>query len=181
MKILKSTKSKIDKKLVIETYYDDIYKYALFLTKSKDVAEDVVQDTFEKFILNSKSIKDPKKVKSWLITTLRRTFFSNKKRYEKYILSEENEIEFLINDSNIENNILSRDNIIDVKEAISKLDEKYKEPLLLQSVLGMTTKEISEELGLDENTVLTRIFRAKSKVKEVFFSENEHKNDRRQK
>lgn len=179
MKILKGKRRQVDTELVIKTYYEDIYRYAFWLTKSKDIAEDVVQDTFEKFITNSSSIKDPERVKSWLITTLRRTFFKNQKKYNKYISLEENEIEYLINDSYLENTTTSNDNVLDLRVAISHLDEKYRDPILLQSIMGLTTKEIAKELNLDENTVLTRIFRAKSKIKESLLVEEKNKYERK--
>jgi RNA polymerase sigma-70 factor (ECF subfamily) len=42
-------------------------------------------------------------------------------------------------------------------EAINRLEKDYREPLLLQIVGGFSGKEIAEILGLNDNTVMTRL------------------------
>ena len=70
---------------LIEAYYNDVYKYAFYLSKSKDIAEDITQSTFEIAIKKANTIKDKNKAKSWLITTLRREFFAYQKSDKKYV------------------------------------------------------------------------------------------------
>jgi RNA polymerase sigma-70 factor (ECF subfamily) len=52
--------------------------------------------------------------------------------------------------------------------AINRLDSDYREPLLLQVIGGFSGKEIAEILDLNNNTVMTRLFRARNKLKQEF-------------
>ena len=45
------------------------------------------------------------------------------------------------------------------------LEDEYREPLIMQVIHGFSCREIAEALELTEHAVMTRIFRAKQKVK----------------
>ena len=47
-----------------------------------------------------------------------------------------------------------------------ELERKYGEPLILQTVMGMSIAEIAVQLELTESAVMTRVFRAREKLKE---------------
>ena len=49
-------------------------------------------------------------------------------------------------------------------DAINRLEKDYREPLLLQIIGGFSGKEIASILSLNDNTVMTRLFRARTKV-----------------
>jgi RNA polymerase sigma-70 factor (ECF subfamily) len=46
-----------------------------------------------------------------------------------------------------------------------KLPTKYREPLLMQVVLGCSCEEISAELGISKSAVMTQLFRAREQLK----------------
>ena len=56
--------------------------------------------------------------------------------------------------------------------AINRLESEYRKPLLLQVIDGFSGKEIAAILDLNNNTVMTRLFRARSKLKVEFGSED---------
>ena len=53
-----------------------------------------------------------------------------------------------------------------VRNAISKLPEKLKMPLLLKDIEGFSYQEIAESVQCEIGTVKSRIFRAREKLKE---------------
>ena len=59
----------------------------------------------------------------------------------------------------------------DMRAAIFKLDDDYREPLVLQVLLGHSTKEIAELIGIKPGAVLTRLHRARIKLKEIVAQE----------
>ena len=62
------------------------------------------------------------------------------------------------------------DNQAELNEVINLillLEEEYKEILLLQSIYGYKVKEISDLLNINENTISTRVFRARKQLKEL--------------
>ncbi len=54
----------------------------------------------------------------------------------------------------------------DVREAIYRLDDDYREPLVLQVLMGHSTKEIAEMMDIKLGAVLTRLHRARNKLKD---------------
>mgnify|MGYP000054794069 CR=1 FL=1 len=49
--------------------------------------------------------------------------------------------------------------------AIFRLDDSYREPLVLQVLMGYSTTQIAEQMNLQQNAVLTRLFRARKQLK----------------
>ena len=65
---------------LVRALHGDLYRYAYWLTHEKQVAEDLVQETFLRAWRALDSLKDEKAAKSWLITILRR---ENARRFER--------------------------------------------------------------------------------------------------
>jgi len=105
-------------------------------------------------------LNDPKAAKSWLITILRREFARTFERkvpkftdLDEVDVPEDTELE---PDDRLEVHMLRRN--------IGKLAPKYREPLLLQVVLGYSCEEIAQELGVSKSAVMTQLFRAREQL-----------------
>lgn len=157
---------KMNEKEKLETYnkmvkdhYKSLFRYAYNLTNSEAIAEDILQETFIRAWNALESLNEMEKAKSWLITILRRENFRRVKKEKVNETDNYENFDFILEDkTNLEENLDK--NII--LKTIQELKESYSEPLLLQTMLGMTVEEIAEELNLNENTVSTRIFRGKA-------------------
>lgn len=55
--------------------------------------------------------------------------------------------------------------IEEMREAIFDLDDEYREALVLQVLIGYSTSEIAEILGIKQGAVLTRLHRARHKLR----------------
>ncbi|MDO6524665.1 sigma-70 family RNA polymerase sigma factor [Motilimonas sp. 1_MG-2023] len=148
---------------LVQVYHGDIYRYAYWLCRDKHVAEDIVQDTFLRAWRALDSLQDEKAAKAWLITILRR---ENARRFERKqfdIVDMETDtvVDTVSTDSEqtMENEWLRRQ--------IDKLPEEYRQPLILQVLGGLSGDEIAEQLNLNKNTVMTRLFRARNQLKEA--------------
>jgi RNA polymerase sigma-70 factor (ECF subfamily) len=53
-----------------------------------------------------------------------------------------------------------------MRRAIFRLDEDYREPLVLQVLLGYSTQEIADLMGMRQGAVLTRLFRARARLRQ---------------
>jgi len=148
---------------LVKALHADLYRYAYWLTHDQQVAEDLVQETFLRAWRALDSLKDEKAAKSWLITILRR---ENARRFERKRFEmgdyEEGSIQDISSTSTeqeIENHWL--------RERIANMPEEYREPLVMQVIGGFSGEEIAELLGLNKNTVMTRLFRARNQLKEA--------------
>jgi RNA polymerase sigma-70 factor (ECF subfamily) len=58
--------------------------------------------------------------------------------------------------------------ITDLRRAILALPDEYREPIVLQVLGGFSTDEIAKQLDLTVPAVLTRLFRARNKLREMY-------------
>ncbi|VAW57840.1 RNA polymerase ECF-type sigma factor [hydrothermal vent metagenome] len=62
-----------------------------------------------------------------------------------------------------------------MQKHIANLGREFREPLVLQLIGGFSGEEISRILDVNKNTVLTRLFRARNKLRQVFSETADHK------
>lgn len=147
---------------MISIYMDDLYRYGYWLTGNRSVADDLVQETMLRAWKSFDRLKNPKAVKGWLITILRR---ENARRFERFqpqesaLPTEELAEKKTGYDTSTEAYVL--------RNALEKLPEDYREPLLLQVVYGYSQKEIAEQLGISVGGAGARLFRARQKLREL--------------
>ena len=144
-----------------ETYGIDLYRYAMWICGNDALAKDLVQETFLRAWKGMDKLKDPKAVKSWLITILRREYARTFERkvpkftdVDKVVVPEDSELE-----------PEDRTEIKMLRQSILELAPKYREPLLMQVVLGYSCQEISEALDISKSAVMTQLFRAREQLK----------------
>jgi RNA polymerase sigma-70 factor (ECF subfamily) len=58
--------------------------------------------------------------------------------------------------------------LLDLRSAILRLPDDYREPLVMQVLGGYSTAEIAKELNLSTPAVLTRLFRARNRLREIY-------------
>lgn len=148
---------------LVRAYSNDLYRMAYWLAKDKEVAEDLVQETFTRAWKAIDSLKDEQAAKAWLITILRR---ENARRFEK-IQPDLVEIDESLVSDNPHNQPGDRLEKQQLHQAILKLEPDFKEPLILQVVWGYSGEEIAEQMGLKLATVNTRLFRARKQLKKI--------------
>jgi len=157
----------MDFESIVSEYYTPLYRFAYSLAKNEHEAADLTQQTFVVFAEKGSSLKDKTKVKSWLFTTLYREFLRIRKRGEKVDYQEEKILE--IEAPSIDSNIVKS---MDAKLAVGALQEVteiYRVPLSLFYLQDHSYKEISAILDVPIGTVMSRISRGKSQLKQIFF------------
>ncbi len=153
---------------LVKAYHADIYRYAVWLIKDTSIAEDVVQETFLRAWKSLDALQDEGAAKSWLITILRR---ENARRFERkqFDLVDIDDVSVADPRATDNGNASQRE----LRRAIGQLGEEYREPLFLQVIMGYSGEEIATQLDLNINTVMTRLFRARSQLKE-FMTKTTH-------
>jgi RNA polymerase sigma-70 factor, ECF subfamily len=150
---------------LVKEFYHDIYRYACWLTRNKPLAEDLTQETFMRAWRAFDSLQSQESGKAWLFTILRR---ENARLYEKFRpeLDDIEEYETALPDASY----LEPDQQLEASllhKAIMALEPEYRDPLALQVIGGFSGEEIGEMMELNNNTVMTRLFRARNKLREA--------------
>lgn len=153
---------------LVAVYYPDMYRYAVWLSRDKAIAEDVVQEALLRAWKSLDALREDAAAKPWLLTIVRR---ENARWFERRRL-ETVDVDDL---SPAQEAVIAETDdheIDDVREAIFQLDDEYREPLVLQVLMGYSTKEIATLMELKQGAVLTRLHRARHKLKDAIESDS---------
>ena len=148
---------------VVGVFHQDMYRYAAWLSRDKAIAEDVVQEALLRAWKSLDALRDDAAAKPWLLTIVRR---ENARYFERRRL----ETVDIDNLTASQAALLAEqpdDDLDDMRAAIFELDDDYREPLVLQVLMGLSTNEIAEQMGLKQGAVLTRLHRARAKLKDA--------------
>ena len=143
-------------------FHGDMYRYAAWLCRDKAIAEDVVQEALLRAWKSLEALRDDAAAKQWLLTIVRR---ENARYFERRRL-ETVDIDNLTASQSALLAEAPTEELDELREAIFGLEDDYREPLVLQVLMGFSTKEIAEQMGLKQGAVLTRLHRARLKLKE---------------
>ena len=146
----------------VGVYHQDMYRYAAWLSRDKAIAEDVVQEALLRAWKSLDALRDDTSAKQWLLTIVRR---ENARYFERKRL-ETVDIDNLTASQAALLAVEEDQELDDMRQAIYELDDEYREPLVLQVLMGYSTNEIAEQMGLKQGAVLTRLHRARAKLKD---------------
>jgi RNA polymerase sigma-70 factor (ECF subfamily) len=149
---------------VCEPYRGEVFRFSLWLSRSHQVAEEVVQETLLRAWRSLDSLKDDSTAKSWLLTIARR---EHARLYERKRHPTVNIDELAAAEASCLVAATERDpdEVQDVRKAIFELEDEHREPLVLQVLMGYSTQEIAELMHLNEGAVSTRLFRARNRLR----------------
>jgi len=139
----------------------DLLRFAFWLSRDRALAEDVVQETMLRAWKAQDSLQDEKAAKPWLLTIIRREYA---RTFERKRLATV-DVEDLIAQEAPSLGVTDDQETDELRAAIFKLPDEYREPLVLQVLMGYSTAEIAEELALSNAAVLTRLFRARRQLR----------------
>jgi RNA polymerase sigma-70 factor, ECF subfamily len=146
---------------LFETLRPDLLRFAQWLARDRALAEDIVQEALLRAWRSRDALKDPSAARPWLLTIVRREHarLYERKRLELVPLDDTVELQASPAPDDVD------DDLYALRHAIMRLPIEYREPLVLQVLGGFSTEEIARELALTPTAVLTRLFRARNKLR----------------
>jgi RNA polymerase sigma-70 factor, ECF subfamily len=146
---------------LFESLRPDLLRFAQWLARDRSIAEDIVQEALLRAWRSRDALKDPAAARAWLLTIVRREHarLYERKRLELVCLDDVAEI------PQSGTSVQPDGELQALRYAIMKLPLEYREPLVLQVLGGFSTAEIARELSLTNTAVLTRLFRARHKLR----------------
>ncbi len=139
-----------EKREVCEKYFDSIYRLVLCRTKNRDIADDVTQDVFYKYITADKEFESDEHIKAWLIRVAincTNSYFTSSWFKKTEPLDE--------------NMVFETKEKSDVYYAVAELPIKYRTVIHLFYYEDFSVLQIANTLGLKEATVKTQLKRGR--------------------
>ena len=151
--------------ILLNRHQDRLFNYIFFLVRSREVAEDIFQETFVKAIMTLQQgrYQNDGKFAAW-ITRIAHNLVIDQFRIERNENSISNdEAEFdLLNDSKlsegtIENKMVNEQVLKDVRALIDELPDCQREVVFMRYYQDLSFKEIADMTGVSINTALGRM------------------------
>jgi RNA polymerase sigma-70 factor (ECF subfamily) len=148
-------------------YSGKLYGYILKMLWYNEVrAQDLLQDVFTKIITQPHLFDASRNFKTWVYTMASNLCKNEFKRNDvRKNTSNGLDSHYQISGSeNVEDTVNDWEFKAALQVELAKLDEKHREVFLLKHVDGLSIKEISEIVGINEGTVKSRLFYAIKKL-----------------
>jgi RNA polymerase sigma-70 factor (ECF subfamily) len=155
---------------VIE-YMDTLYSYAMVLTRNRSEAEDLVQETYLRAMRAMRRLRAGSNIKSWLLVILRNIWLNQLRRRRTTPKMVEIDVDETTADVVVETSkgphafYVSKLECEQVREAIQQLPMDFREVILLREYEELSYQEIASVLGCPVGTVMSRLARARSKLR----------------
>jgi RNA polymerase sigma-70 factor, ECF subfamily len=143
-------------------HLDRLYRAAWALSGSREVAEDLVQDTYVRVLSRPRFLRSDDDL-GYLLRVLRNTFISQHRRARsRPALVAADELDRIEDRTAAEPQAVAEGHL--VYAAISALPQDFRDALVAVDVVGLPYREAARVLGVKEATLTTRLFRARQRV-----------------
>lgn len=158
----KGKKDAMETLFLMEKEY--LYKTAFLYMKNKEDALDLVQESILHCIISIKKLKNPEYFRTWMTRILINCAKQEWRKRGRYDVMEETE---LIQLENLPQEETSREEKLDLYDAIDGLSFPYKAIIIQYYFVGNSLKDIAKMLDMPAGTVKAYHARAKSKLKNI--------------
>lgn len=157
---------------IYQKYYHEIYLYLYSLCKNKDLAEDLLQETFLKALL---SLSDEHtNMRAWLYMVARNLYFNHRKKESRNIFVEtvSDDLEAALV-SDVLENVLQDERQRLLYQALQHIGDRQREVLVLQYFGELSQREIAALLKMTPENVRVLAYRGKKELKS-YMEENRY-------
>ena len=155
--------------VIYDNYHKALYGICIQVLQKQELAEDALQKSFVKIWKKARTYDSSKgKFYTWMLNICRNTaidIYRSESRKQS-IQDEEFNVHLLEHIRSTETNT----DVIDLKDRVEKLEQKYSEVLRLSYLGGYTQKEISKLLQMPLGTVKTRMRTAIQQLRNIYVS-----------
>jgi len=154
---------------LVREHYGDVYRYAFRLSGSQSDAEDLTQQTFLVVQGRLHQVREPEKILRWLFAVLRSCFLKSFRRQRPVAAGS---IELDVEQIPEHRIAACRLDQQDVQTALNELPDDYRIVVLMFYFEELSYQEIAIRLELPIGTVMSRLSRAKGRMRQRFFADD---------
>lgn len=151
--------------MLIELTQSHLFRFSLYLCNDRQRAEDLCQEAYIKTLDRLESIEDPAKLLPWMFQVIKNQFID----YTRSAKSKESSFEDEGDSSEIvESTTSSPDTTLTVRACLAKMSEDHRVVIILVDSEGHSYSEAAQMIGITEEALKSRLFRARKEFLEIF-------------
>jgi RNA polymerase sigma-70 factor (ECF subfamily) len=148
--------------VLVERYWDRLYRWLYHLTHNRHSAEDLVQETLLKAMAGLASFRTGSNFQAWLFRIAYNSFVNQWRAAERSRQPFPHQLPAR-NEGPVEQ-LLSQESLQMLARAVGRLPNDYRAAFLLRVEQGLSFHEIADVLGIKEETARWRVFKARQKL-----------------
>jgi RNA polymerase sigma-70 factor (ECF subfamily) len=138
--------------------------FAVSLCGNPDPADDLVQETLAKALLNIKSFSIGTNLLAWLFTILRNAYYSEFRKRRREVADVDGALSgTLVSKANQDDHM----DMLDFRRALQKLSPDQREALILIGASGLSYEEAADICKCAVGTMKSRVSRARTRLSEL--------------
>lgn len=151
---------------LVRNYQSRLFNFVYSMVRSRELAEDLTQESFVKAFFSLSKLKSPARFKSWLFRIANNNALDYLRKKRIPLLDVDEHIrESYVDDRSPEKGAVSADRSAHIHGALGKLKPEQRNILVMCDLQGLSYAEIAEALNIPFGTVQSRIFYARKKLK----------------
>ena len=171
---IKST-NREDFRKVYDANYTLLMQVVMHIVYNQEIAEDLVQESFERFYVKNLSFPTMDDAKYWLLRVSKNLALNNVRRNKREIQLVDKVKKMPGENANYYDSskaVMEEEERKAVRDAVNALPENLRSVIQLKEYSGLDYKAIGKVLGISETNVKVRVHRARKKLEEILSSED---------
>lgn len=149
---------------IYQSYFDPVYRYALSLSGSPHIAEEITQETFFKALRSLNHFQGRSSLKSWLCAIAKNLWLSEQRKRKDQPIDDA--MHLSDPSAGPEEAIVRQDEHMRIHRLLHHLSEPYREVFTLRTLGQLSFRDIGELFGKSENWACVVYHRARTKIME---------------
>lgn len=152
---------------LVERHKKSAYRIAMGLVGNRDDAFDISQEAFLRVHRSARTYDERQPFSPWfytIIANLCRTWLKRRSRTEHKMVEVDDVSFLLVDNTNPESEIIRKERIEQLREALMQLSFEDREIITLQHFRGMSYEEIANLMNIPKGTVMSRLYYARKKL-----------------
>ena len=159
---------------LLRPHMDALLGYSVRMCRDRAEAEDLLQESVLRAFRGFHGFQSGTNFKAWMFRIVTNTFISKTRKDARAprvvdleaVQDPQAQVSHELEDASTDWERVYRDSVEDdVKHALDELPEEFRAPLLLSSLGGLRYQEIADTLGVPIGTVMSRLFRARQRLR----------------
>ena len=171
---VKST-NRDDFRKVYDANYTLLMQVVMHIVYNQEIAEDLVQEAFERFYVKNISFPTMDEAKYWLLRVSKNLALNHIRRNKREIQLVEKVKKLpgeTVNFFDSSKAVIEEEERRNVREAVISLPKNLRSVIQLKEYSGLDYKAIGKVLGISETNVKVRVHRARKKLEEILAAED---------